>query len=181
LKARPLLPYIQPELPLFQFEPITPCPIATVPDEESLFSILVAPFRYSEVSTRSRFIPSNVKFKREKYQANPPPNMHLHSESSGRTHSRLYSQFLGLQRLYTLICTWQQPPLLKSNIEGRNKLPQIHPARSFPARTGINSYCFTRSHNETHPEGRNHHSYQICFGSSLYHKHLSLHNKLPPI
>ncbi|NXD67019.1 TGM4 glutamyltransferase, partial [Eolophus roseicapillus] len=34
---------IQPKLPLFQFEPITPCPVATVPDEESLSSIQVYP------------------------------------------------------------------------------------------------------------------------------------------
>uniref|UniRef100_A0A8B9GH26 Uncharacterized protein n=1 Tax=Amazona collaria TaxID=241587 RepID=A0A8B9GH26_9PSIT len=37
---------LSPELPLFQFEPITLCPITAGPDEEPISSILVAPFRH---------------------------------------------------------------------------------------------------------------------------------------
>ena len=43
--SKELLPYIQSKLPLFKIEPITPCPITTVPNEESLPSILLGPLQ----------------------------------------------------------------------------------------------------------------------------------------
>ena len=48
--SKELPPYIQSKLPLFKFEPITPCPITTIPDEESLSSILVGPLQILEGS-----------------------------------------------------------------------------------------------------------------------------------
>uniref|UniRef100_A0A8B9GGU0 Uncharacterized protein n=1 Tax=Amazona collaria TaxID=241587 RepID=A0A8B9GGU0_9PSIT len=42
------LPQIQSKLPLFKFEPVTPCPLTTVPNEESLPSIPIGPLQILE-------------------------------------------------------------------------------------------------------------------------------------
>lgn len=45
--------------------------------------------------------------------------MHLYSESLG-SESASPGLTAGFQRLYMLICTWQQPALLELNIEATN-------------------------------------------------------------